>query len=163
MFGAKGLEPTATRIGSAPWLTALVASRLGVLLGLFGAPVLGLPALNLPGFVGHAFSAAPAAVAAGWLVFAAIGGIWTWVFTRLAPSLGRGPAAALTALINWAVCGILVLPTAVYWGPRVAAGLIPAPGFFGVGWKAGVPWTLLLAFALSAPGLTLAIPEGAAP
>ncbi len=146
-------------MGPAPWLGAILVSRLGAALGLIAAPLVGLPSVDLPGFMGHAFFAATApALLLGWGAFSVIGGVWVWVFRQLAGSWRPAPAAALTALLTWGVCGLVVLPTAAYWGPRVAAGLVQAPGWFGLRWHPGAPWTLLLAFALSAPGLLLASP-----
>jgi hypothetical protein len=139
------------------WVAAVLASRLGVALGLFAAPLVGLPALNLPAFLGHAFFAAPAAaLALGWAVFLAIGGLWVWLFSALARTMPAAVAAGVTAVLNWLVCGAVVLSTAAAWAPRVARGVVAAPGLFGLRWSPYAPWTLLLAFALSAPGLALA-------
>lgn len=155
----RGPTATNTQAGPPPWLGAVLVSRMGAALGLFAAPLVGLPALDLPGFFGHAFfaAAAPAEIL-GWIVFSVIGGLWVWVFRQLAPATGPLSAAALAAALNWGLCGLVALPTAPHWGPRVAAGLEPAPGWLGLSLHAGAPWTLLLAFALSAPGLLLASP-----
>gem|GEM_PF-5433691 len=139
------------------WWVPTLVSRAGVALGLFGAPAIGLPAVDMPGFLARAFGGGPVAVALAWLVFVVpVGALWVWVFRELTRTLPRSVAAAATVGLNWVVCTCGVLPAAVLWGPRVAAGVVPAPGWFGLHWSAGVPWTLLLAFALSAPGLILA-------
>lgn len=151
------LEIIVTRLRPGTLIVAVLLSRLGVILGLLvAAPLVGLPAVNVPDFFGSAFAPTATARFLGWVVFVAIGAIAVWLFRALAGPLHWGVALALTVAFNWVVCGALVLPSAVFWGPRVGAGVVPAPGFFGLGWYAAAPWTLLLAFALSAPGLLLA-------
>lgn len=133
-----------------------VGSRVAIAVGLYGAPLLGLPEVALPRFMGEAFFANPTwASGLGWTVFIVIGIIWTALYTVMRRSTGPWRAAVLTAALNWVACSLLVLPTAGLWGPRVASGLVAAPGWMGLRWSPDAPWTLLLAFGLSVPVFAL--------
>lgn len=145
----------ATQLRWWAWPVAVLVSRAGVALGLAAAPIVGLPALIMPNFMAAAFSPSPGAVAYGWVAFILIGVLWVWVFSVLRSSMPALTAALVTATLNWIVCGVAVLSTAPFWGPRVATGAVPAPGLFGIAWSPSDPWTLLVAFLLSVPGLLL--------
>ena len=133
---------------------AIIGGFVGmVAMGIFAyliAPAAGLPKLDFGSWIGTLFLPAGTTAMVIGLVIALLAGlIWALLYERVVRAVVAGGdwlGGTIWGLIAWLLAGV-ILGVSGTFHPRIAAGQIANPGFFGLalgGWM--MPVSIFLAF-----------------